>query len=101
MFTFAIVLSGCGSLSGESCEQMHFASINVGDVTSVRLHRTNGDESAENKLSELSGSEEIQSAFNFLTTRRSRWRASPFGVPVGRYRNVYWNNEERLERLHL
>ncbi|MEL6474055.1 MAG: hypothetical protein AAFQ21_08210 [Pseudomonadota bacterium] len=95
MLAFAIVLSGCGSLYGESCEQMHFASINVEDVTSVRLHRTNGRESAENQLAELSGREEIQATFKFLTTRRSKWRASPFGVPVGRYRIVFWKNEER------
>ena len=29
-------------------------------------------------------------------TGRSSWRASPFGVPVGRYRVVFWSEDTRL-----
>lgn len=92
----AILPGGCDSFSGESCEQMHFASFNADDVTSIRLHRTNGSESIQNQIAELSGGDEIQAAFEFLTSRRNKWRASPFGVPVGRYRIVFWKEDERL-----
>ncbi len=95
-----VVSSGCDSLSGETCEQMHFATIDAENVTDVRLHKTNSSETVENEITRLTDNGSILNVLVFLKSR-TKWRASPFGVPVGRYRVVFWGDDERLGSVSI
>ena len=92
----AFSLLGCNFVRGERCDQMHFSSIQIDTVNSVRLHKTYSAETSENEISRVSGASEIVGVFKYLKTTAQDWRASPFGVPVAGYRVVFFGEEQRL-----
>lgn len=75
---------------------MQFSSIQVDSVTSVRLHKTRTAETDKNETARLSKADEIADVFKYLAAKTQDWRASPFGVPVGAYRVVFFGGSERL-----
>jgi hypothetical protein len=92
----ALLLSGCSSLLGKTCDNMHFTTIDVENVSSIRLYKNSSRETIENEISRQTDADKIQKIFEFFESRKNKWRANPLGVPVGGYRVVFWSNDERL-----
>lgn len=80
---------------------MHHDSLNPTKITQIRVYDTRGAETVDRLLVTLNRRADIESVFAFLHERRDRWHASALGVPVGRYRVIFYDQEERMGAVSL
>ena len=101
IFGLFSLLSACGELGGSRCSDMHHDSLDPSEITQIRVYDTRGAETVERLLVAINQRTDIDAVFTFLHQRRDRWHASAFGVPVGRYRVVFFEDDERVGAVSL